>query len=45
MIPLLIDAFFKSMAVTIIAELLFATVLTMAVVPVLYAIIYRAPVE
>jgi len=31
------------MAVTIIAGLLFATLLTMVVVPVLYAILYRAP--
>jgi multidrug efflux pump subunit AcrB len=43
MIPLLLDAFFIAMAVTIIAGLLFATVLTMVVVPVLYAILYRAP--
>jgi multidrug efflux pump subunit AcrB len=42
MIPLLLDAFFVAMAVTIIAGLLFATVLTMVVVPVLYAIFYRA---
>ena len=42
MIPLLLDAFFIAMAVTIIAGLLFATVLTMVVVPVLYAILYRA---
>jgi multidrug efflux pump subunit AcrB len=42
MIPLLLDAFFVSMAVTIIAGLLFATVLTMVVVPVLYAIFYGA---
>jgi multidrug efflux pump subunit AcrB len=42
MIPLLLDAFFVAMAVTIIAGLLFATVLTMVVVPVLYAILYRA---
>jgi multidrug efflux pump subunit AcrB len=42
MIPLLLDAFFIAMAVTIIAGLLFATVLTMVVVPVLYAIFYRA---
>jgi multidrug efflux pump subunit AcrB len=42
MIPLLVDAFFVAMAVTIIAGLLFATVLTMVVVPVLYAILYRA---
>jgi multidrug efflux pump subunit AcrB len=42
MIPLLLDAFFIAMAVTIIAGLLFATVLTMVVVPVLYAIFYGA---
>jgi multidrug efflux pump subunit AcrB len=45
MIPLLLDAFFVSMAVTIIAGLLFATVLTMVVVPVLYAIFFRVPGE
>ena len=45
MIPLLPDAFFVSMEVTIIAGLLFATVLTMVVVPVLYAIFYRVPSE
>jgi multidrug efflux pump subunit AcrB len=43
MIPLLTDAFFVSMAVTIIFGLLFATVLTMVVVPVLYAIFFGAP--
>jgi multidrug efflux pump subunit AcrB len=43
MIPLLPDAFFVSMAVAIIAGLLFATVLTMVVVPVLYAIFFRVP--
>jgi len=42
MIPLLADAFFVAMAVTIIFGLLFATVLTMVVVPVLYAVFYRA---
>jgi multidrug efflux pump subunit AcrB len=42
MIPLLMDPFFVAMAVTIIAGLLFATVLTMVVVPVLYAMLYRA---
>jgi len=41
MIPLLFDAFFASMAVTIIAGLVFATVLTMVVLPVLYATIYK----
>jgi len=43
MIPLLVDAFFVAMAVTIIAGLMFATVLTMVFVPVLYAILYRVP--
>jgi multidrug efflux pump subunit AcrB len=43
MIPLLFDAFFVAMAVTIIAGLIVATVLTMIVVPVLYAIFFRAP--
>jgi multidrug efflux pump subunit AcrB len=43
LIPLLLDAFFVSMAVTIIAGLMFATVLTMVFVPVLYSIFYRVP--
>jgi multidrug efflux pump subunit AcrB len=42
MVPLLMDAFFASMAITIIGGLIFATVLTMVVVPVFYAIFYRA---
>jgi len=42
MIPLLMDAFFASMAITIIGGLMFATVLTMVVVPVFYAMLYRA---
>ena len=42
MVPLLLDAFFASMAITIIGGLVFATVLTMVVVPVFYAIFYRA---
>ncbi|WP_295627166.1 efflux RND transporter permease subunit [uncultured Nitrosomonas sp.] len=41
MIPLLFDAFFAAMAVTIIAGLVFATVLTMILVPVLYSIFYN----
>ncbi|WP_096086129.1 efflux RND transporter permease subunit [Agaribacterium haliotis] len=41
MIPLLFDAFFSAMSVTIIFGLMCATVLTMVVVPVLYATIYR----
>ena len=44
MIPLLSDAFFVAMAVTIIFGLMLATVLTMVVVPVLYAVFFRVPV-
>jgi multidrug efflux pump subunit AcrB len=43
MLPLLRDAFFVSMAVTIMFGLGFATVLTLIVVPVLYAIFFRVP--
>ena len=43
MIPLLKDAFFISMAVTIMFGLLVATVLTLIFVPVLYTIIFRIP--
>jgi len=43
MIPLLQDAFFVAMAVTIMAGLLVATILTLVVVPVLYAIFFRIP--
>nr|WP_217702179.1 efflux RND transporter permease subunit [Vibrio ostreicida] len=41
MIPLVFDAFFGSMAITIMAGLGFATVLTLIVVPVLFATFYR----
>ncbi len=41
MVPLLTDAFFVAMAVTIMFGLAFATVLTMIVIPVLYACFYR----
>jgi multidrug efflux pump subunit AcrB len=41
MIPLLQDAFFAAMAVALMFGLLFACVLTMIVVPVLYAILFR----
>jgi multidrug efflux pump subunit AcrB len=41
MVPLFKDAFFISMAVTIVFGLAFATVLTMVVVPVLYAIFFK----
>lgn len=38
--PLLMDPFFRSMAVTIMFGLIFATVLTLVVVPLLYAIFF-----
>jgi multidrug efflux pump subunit AcrB len=43
MIPLFMDAFFVSMAVTIAVGLAFATVLTLVFVPVLYTIFFRIP--
>ncbi|HEY5790757.1 MAG TPA: efflux RND transporter permease subunit [Gammaproteobacteria bacterium] len=43
MIPLLPDVFFVNMAITIMAGLGFATVLTLLVVPALYAIFFRVP--
>jgi multidrug efflux pump subunit AcrB len=43
MIPLLADAFFVAMAVTIMAGLTFATLLTMVLVPVLYATFFNIP--
>ncbi|MDG2304609.1 MAG: efflux RND transporter permease subunit [Candidatus Binatia bacterium] len=42
MMPLFLDDFFISMAVTIVFGLMFATVLTMVVIPVLYSIFFRA---
>lgn len=41
MMPLLVDAFFVAMAVTIMFGLAFATVLTLVVIPVLYTIFYK----
>ena len=41
MLPLLADAFYSAMAVTIMVGLSFATVLTMVVIPVNYALLYR----
>lgn len=41
MCPLLFDAFFASMAVTIIFGLAFATILTLLVLPVVYSLLYR----
>ncbi|MCZ6750233.1 MAG: efflux RND transporter permease subunit [Acidobacteria bacterium] len=43
MMPLLQDAFFVAMAVTIVFGLGFATILTLIVVPVLYAVFFRIP--
>jgi multidrug efflux pump subunit AcrB len=40
-IPLLQDVFWTSMAITIMAGLAFGTLLTMIVVPVLYATLFR----
>ncbi len=45
MVPLLFDVFFKSMAVTIMFGLGFATILTLICIPVLYAIAYRVHYE
>ena len=45
MIPLLQDAFFIAMAVTIMFGLGFATVLTLIVVPVLYTVFYKIKYE
>ena len=43
--PLLVDPFFKSMAVTIMFGLLFATLLTLLVIPLFYALFFRVKVE
>lgn len=43
MVPLLSDGFFAAMAVTIISGLMFATLLTMVVLPVLYGVVFRVP--
>jgi multidrug efflux pump subunit AcrB len=44
-IPLLLDPFFGAMAVCIIFGLIFAAVLSLVVMPALYAIFYRIPGE
>ncbi|MGR6501729.1 efflux RND transporter permease subunit [Shewanella sp. Koi 1] len=41
--PLIMDPFFKSMAVTIMFGLLFATALTLIVIPLLYASLFKIP--
>ena len=43
MIPLLPDVFFVNMSLTIMAGLAFATILTLVIVPVLYAILFKVP--
>ncbi|GAM58581.1 acriflavin resistance protein [Vibrio ishigakensis] len=45
LIPLVADPFFGSMAVTIMAGLGFATVLTLVVVPLLFATFYKVHPE
>ena len=45
MIPLLPDVFFVNMALTIMTGLAFATLLTLVIVPVLYAIFFRVGTE
>ncbi len=40
-IPLFFDAFFQSMAVVIVFGLSFATILTLVIVPVLYAMFFK----
>ena len=44
LIPLLPDAFFHNMSITIMVGLGFATVLTLIVVPTLYALLFRVPI-
>ena len=43
--PLLVDPFFKSMAVTIMFGLLFATILTLVIIPLLYAVLFKVEIE
>ena len=43
MIPLLADVFFVNMSLTIMGGLAFATLLTLVIVPVLYAMLFRVP--
>jgi multidrug efflux pump subunit AcrB len=45
MIPLVFDAFFSAMAVTIIFGLLFATLLTMLILPVFYSIVFNTKMD
>jgi multidrug efflux pump subunit AcrB len=43
MIPLLNDSLFGPCAVTIMGGLLFGTVITLLIIPVLYAVFFRIP--
>ncbi len=43
MIPLVADAFFSAMAVTIMCGLTFATILTLVIVPVFFVIFFKVP--
>ena len=43
MIPLVADPFYSAMAVTVMCGLAFATLLTLVVIPVIYAIFFRVP--
>jgi len=45
MIPLLPDVFFGAMAVAIMVGLMFATALTLLVVPVLYALLFKVKAD
>lgn len=45
MAPLLVDPFFKSMAVTVMFGLLFATALTLVVLPLFYALLFKVAAE
>ena len=43
MMPLITDPFYSAMAVTVMCGLAFATLLTLVVIPVIYAIFFRVP--
>ena len=43
MIPLVADPFYAAMSVTVMCGLAFATVLTLVVIPVIYALFFRLP--
>lgn len=45
MLPLMADAFYSAMAVTIMMGLTFATILTLIIIPVNYALVYRVKCE